>query len=1676
MKNYNQAPYYDDLFEQQADGTLAAKPFYRVLFKPGFAIQARELNQLQSILGHQISAIGNHLFKKNTVIIPGGVSLNKTADILCIRNGELESASALVGKIITNASAPDPDDFASISSSINAIVIAAKEKTSTEPAALYIQYRNSQTSDNRSTFNAGEAIKSLDSVESFHAHDTLGSTLGKTATVSRGVFYTKEMFVDVPEQTIIIEVQPKTTNCTVGLRVLESEVDATEDETLYDNAQGSPNEYAPGADRYRIDLELARFDVTATIDDDNFIRLITIENNIITYLNDTTQYAYLMDTLAHRTFDANGNFVVRGLAPSITAAEDDDYVNANVSKGRCYVGGYEYSQIADHKVALEKPRSVDYQETIPSKSSTVSPLTYFYVAGDSQAFPTPGNIVQLIPVSTQGDTPTVITDIIGTAIFRNIEYYHGRSTNTPEPDNIYRIVLDDLTLESGYTINDVGGIRMVSTPATGYFKGVSVLHELSISNIVGIFAADGTEYVEGNSEPVESAPYSATGTDGDYSITITGGLSSIDSQQIRPGWKVTGANISNSGLDCFVRKIDGDVIYLTEYNSGTVAAADVVFSNPQYGYLYTTINNKLYLRKDKMAPIPFDSTIKTGIATATATLDEAFVSNYDPSVVPFITLDKIPFIDDTGVEFYIVRADKFTSPSTSVGDQVLNFYLNAGNYLPVDSEFKSANARNAWVYFPGLDRYLEVRSANGIRIQTASSMNGPRTDYNITLSGTGDSRPWLYWDEEFYVYMTVEVTLQSSIAKTKTPTEIAIPTPSESWMVLRNQDVCELTKVVEGKVVTVTGASWTDGALGSVAVTGAAGQFSCSAASPALVVGQTVEISGTLGGYGLSGVAITGTAGEFSCSAATPALAVGQKVTITGTLSGSGAITGYRNPSTYIISATDGSTTFTLTTVSGAALTTTAGTTTGWTFGRTAIEGYRSPTTYLVSATNGSTTFTLTSLNGTALVTLAGSPTGLTYKRGIASITIEYTRKSDVAYVAQHAPGDVVVVRGAISDTGGGGNPAVNGEYYTVGSYYPLFEGFAGYNGQHTLQTVGTVTESAPSGGLITCTVTATIPMPSDPGTYDTDSDCTMALAPDMTNDTDITHRYIWDSGNTANTIGTGTIKIRKGQVSPIGQLGVAYSYYAVDTNVPGMYASISGYGNVPSEVPDILDPVGNVIPVRSSLDFRTILSRLVFKNVATAEVGMPILKLKDLNLSAWGYDLFGTFALGATCGALNATEPPGRIDGIIFNPDTGDTELFLNYSGSSGIGIDGIPYTASFTNTGSVYTIGLQHLSDYSSDENVDQFSVVDPAWGGKFMTYPRSGFRMRYAYTKFLPRNLMLYVKRDNGNVLSLDSLDVANVNSLNRYLRDPNRLPLAFVHMEPYTLSVNDVTITPFAMPGYQMVDIDQIKKRVDGIEYNVSLALNRDLDSSLSNSGDSNNNAANFGFWNEDFMNYKAHDYDSDDFRCTIYDKAYVAPGTLTHTIGLDLTTANLGDWVKTGTQVTLPYTEKKAFGNSAGSSYSNLNPFNRIQWEGKMRLYPSVDNWVDVTGNPPPVGGGDTGTQVPFPPLPTDPPYTIPSNPAPETVTDINIIASSWGPDSDGGRHAITFEWKTSKGRSGRVNTDIHLSPAVRKHGASGYDGTYAMSLLNKRYNRENIKEYLQAGQHFDQKSPEDWKD
>ena len=64
--DFNVAPYYDDFTE--------SKKFHRVMYRPAFAVQARELTTQQSLMQNQIERFGDHMFQHGAMVIPGAIN------------------------------------------------------------------------------------------------------------------------------------------------------------------------------------------------------------------------------------------------------------------------------------------------------------------------------------------------------------------------------------------------------------------------------------------------------------------------------------------------------------------------------------------------------------------------------------------------------------------------------------------------------------------------------------------------------------------------------------------------------------------------------------------------------------------------------------------------------------------------------------------------------------------------------------------------------------------------------------------------------------------------------------------------------------------------------------------------------------------------------------------------------------------------------------------------------------------------------------------------------------------------------------------------------------------------------------------------------------------------------------------------------------------------------------------------------------------------------------------------------------------------------------------------------------------------------------------------------------------------------------------------------------------
>ena len=156
--NLNVNPYYED-FD-------ASKNFYKILFRPGYSIQSRELTQVQSILQNQLESFGKYAFKQGELVIPGEVGLNTKLDYVklssvsevAISEGDdivykKYDITQLVGQQVQG-----------LTSGVIATILSTKLATESSADTLFVNYINSGNSNTESTFRQGETLEVVDGV------------------------------------------------------------------------------------------------------------------------------------------------------------------------------------------------------------------------------------------------------------------------------------------------------------------------------------------------------------------------------------------------------------------------------------------------------------------------------------------------------------------------------------------------------------------------------------------------------------------------------------------------------------------------------------------------------------------------------------------------------------------------------------------------------------------------------------------------------------------------------------------------------------------------------------------------------------------------------------------------------------------------------------------------------------------------------------------------------------------------------------------------------------------------------------------------------------------------------------------------------------------------------------------------------------------------------------------------------------------------------------------------------------------------------------------------------------------------------------------------------------------------------------------------------------------------
>ena len=580
--DFNLSPYFDDYTE--------SKKFHRVLFRPAFAVQARELTQSQSILQNQIERVSDHLFDKGAMIIPGEIGFDLNYSAVKLTSKTYSSISDYIGKKLTG-----------VTSGVIGICVNAVATDGTNPDTLYVKYNKTGTNNITTSFTVGETINAteVNGVSVLASAVVNSIAIGSAANIAAGVYYINGFHVQVSEQSLILDKYTNTPSYRVGLEITESFITSNDDVSLNDNAQGSSNVNAPGAHRFKINLTLAKRTISST-DDSNFVELLRLSNGI--RLNQVTSTAYnvLEDTLARRTFDESGDYTVRDFDLDIR----EHLINGNnrgiysagnggsesklaggLAPGKAYVKGYEIEKIGTSYVDIDKARDYDTSnnnktrfdvENYVNVTNVYGTPDVTFVSGDVEAFKNI-NLFDTLTVTrgTQQSTTGVTVPQIGRAKSKGFELNTGTASSNIFASSgltsaVYKHYLFDIEMfthlntKSATTFTNGEKVTGSTSNAYGYVQSLSATKSSAVTSISvaspGVVTLNSHSFKEG------------------MQVTLTGGTYSVNSVAVSTATVYTVKNPTTNTFQLYTA--DGvSSVNVTAYSSAPTVTHGVVVLN-----------------------------------------------------------------------------------------------------------------------------------------------------------------------------------------------------------------------------------------------------------------------------------------------------------------------------------------------------------------------------------------------------------------------------------------------------------------------------------------------------------------------------------------------------------------------------------------------------------------------------------------------------------------------------------------------------------------------------------------------------------------------------------------------------------------------------------------------------------------------------------------------------------------------------------------------------------------------------------------------------------------------------------------------------------------------------------------------------------------------------------------
>jgi hypothetical protein len=539
--NLNVAPFFDDY--------NANNEYYRVLFRPGVAVQARELTQVQSILQNQFENFGNWAFKNGDIV--SGCSITDDPQLDFVRLNDYVNGTTTTPDLTTWANLY----VRSVSSNLTAGILFANNGQSTNypnTNTLYLKYKNTSTGGNK-VFTNNETLQiiypsngAVVATINSYSNSTAGQNTVDQAHgihVDAGIVYLNGVFVNVltPTYGIVNAHGTYAANNLVGFQLSESVVGENQDTTLLDNSLGYPNQNAPGAWRLKLTPTLVSIDPT-TANTAGFNPITSYNYGRIVNKNQSSAnlYSIVGDAIAQKVYDEAGNYVINPfIVDTVTSTTGDSIINApnansmigRINPGRGYAQGYPVGyDITQYVNPLR--RGIDLQTNL-QQNITFSYGNYFVLNEVAGSFDfTKAQTVTLYDQPQQAitnryfNTLTPTGNAIGTAYARCFSYNNGvQGSNTAT----YLLHVFNVVMNTGKNVNQVKSVYYSSGSTKGVgdlyspFKAGSnakQLYNFGYRGLVNLRDSSNnihTEYIYRNK-------ISATmNTSGDLTYTISGG-------------------------------------------------------------------------------------------------------------------------------------------------------------------------------------------------------------------------------------------------------------------------------------------------------------------------------------------------------------------------------------------------------------------------------------------------------------------------------------------------------------------------------------------------------------------------------------------------------------------------------------------------------------------------------------------------------------------------------------------------------------------------------------------------------------------------------------------------------------------------------------------------------------------------------------------------------------------------------------------------------------------------------------------------------------------------------------------------------------------------------------------------------------------------------------------------